>query len=52
MTCGDEFARGFAGMTETTVKLKQLLVARETLIFAVVGDMPDDHRRFLLSFKH
>ena len=52
MTCGDEFARGFAGMTETTVKLKQLLVARETLIFAIVGDMPADHGRFLLSFKH
>ena len=46
-----EFRRGFAGLTETTVSLDELLKAREDLISAVVGSMPADHRRFLMTVK-
>lgn len=46
-----EFARGFLGLTEVSVKLKDLLQTREELIVEIVGRMPDAHRRFLLSFK-
>ena len=46
-----EFARGFEGMTDRTVKLDDLLQTREELITKIVGNMPHEHRRFLLSFK-
>ena len=46
-----EFESGFAGMTEEPVALESLYEAREALISQVVGAMPDNHRRFLLSFK-
>ena len=46
-----EFERGFEGMTETSVKLDDLLQAREDLITALVGKMPGEHRRFIASFK-
>jgi len=46
-----EFARGFFGMTETPVTLDELLQAREELIAGVIGKMPADHRRFLISIK-
>lgn len=46
-----EFDRGFAGLTEKPVSLDELLKAREDLISAVVGRMPADHRRFLMSVK-
>jgi hypothetical protein len=46
-----EFSRGFEGMTEAPVTLHELLHARETLIADMVGNMPLDHRRFLVSFK-
>lgn len=46
-----EFDAGFAGMTEESVTLEALYDAREALIAEVVGRMPADHRRFLLSFK-
>jgi hypothetical protein len=42
-----EFERGFQGMTEEPVTLDELLAARETLIAEIVGNMPDEHRRFL-----
>ncbi len=48
----EEFVRGFNGMTETPVKLEELLQAREDLIANIVGRMPKDHRKFLLSFKN
>jgi hypothetical protein len=48
---GEEFERGFAGMTEEAVDLAELEEAREALIAAMVADMPEDHRRFLLGFK-
>jgi predicted nucleotidyltransferase component of viral defense system len=46
-----EFERGFAGMTQEPVDLAELEAAREAIIAAMVGDMPDEHRRFLLGFK-
>lgn len=38
-------------MTEEPVTLEELYDAREALIAEVVGKMPAEHRRFLLSFK-
>ncbi len=38
-------------MTETPVTVEELVEARETLISDIVGRMPREHRRFLLSFK-
>nr|WP_311970699.1 nucleotidyl transferase AbiEii/AbiGii toxin family protein [Bradyrhizobium diazoefficiens] len=45
------FKLGFAGMTRDPVELADLLAARATLIKSVVGDMPADHRKFLISFE-
>lgn len=47
----DEYARGFDGMTEQAVSLEALVEARERMIAAMVTDMPDHHRTFLLGFK-
>jgi predicted nucleotidyltransferase component of viral defense system len=47
----DEFARGFEGMTEKPVSLNALYEAREQLKKDIVGGMPQDHRRFLISFE-
>jgi predicted nucleotidyltransferase component of viral defense system len=47
----DEFLRGFEGMTDEPVSREELIAARETLIAEVVGNMPDAHRRFLVSFE-
>jgi predicted nucleotidyltransferase component of viral defense system len=46
-----EFERGFEGMTEKPVTLDDLVRAREDMIAELVGNMPDEHRRFLASFK-
>jgi predicted nucleotidyltransferase component of viral defense system len=46
-----EFKRGFDGMTDKPVTVEELLEAREALIKNIVGDMPDAHRRFLISFE-
>jgi predicted nucleotidyltransferase component of viral defense system len=46
-----EFAYGFEGMTAETVALDDLLEAREALIAAVAGNMPDAHKKFLMGFK-
>jgi predicted nucleotidyltransferase component of viral defense system len=46
-----EFAHGFESMTAEAVTLKDLLEARETLIAAMAGDMPEAHKEFLLGFK-
>jgi predicted nucleotidyltransferase component of viral defense system len=46
-----EFARGFAGLTESPVMLDELLQAREDVIANIIGNMPADHRRFLISIK-
>ncbi|WP_426435770.1 nucleotidyl transferase AbiEii/AbiGii toxin family protein [Bradyrhizobium genosp. P] len=47
----DAFKHGFAGMARDPVELADLLAARATLIKSIVGDMPDDHRKFLISFE-
>lgn len=47
----EEYERGLAGMMEDPVALDALVQAREELIAAVVGHMPEAHRRFLLSFQ-
>ena len=46
-----EFARGFAGMTEQDVTLEDLYRTREEFIAELVGNMPAEHRRFLVSFE-
>lgn len=46
-----EFARGFAGMTETDVSLDDLLEAREALVATITGAMPAHHRQFLIGFE-
>jgi len=47
----EEFERGFVGMTEEPIPLPELETAREAIIAEMVAAMPDDHRRFLVSFK-
>jgi predicted nucleotidyltransferase component of viral defense system len=47
----NEFERGFAGMTQQPVDLAELEAARESIIAAMVTDMPEQHRRFLVGFK-
>ena len=46
-----EFDRGFVGMTEDAVSLKELVDEREILITDVVGNMPNDHKTFLIGFE-
>jgi predicted nucleotidyltransferase component of viral defense system len=46
-----EFMRGFQGMTDTPVTIDELTTAREALISDIVGNMPLEHRRFLVSFE-
>lgn len=46
-----EFARGFEGMTDRPVTLKELIAARDALKDQIVAGMPEDHRRFLVSFE-
>jgi predicted nucleotidyltransferase component of viral defense system len=46
-----EFLRGFQGMTAEPVSLEELVAARESLIETIVGNMPEAHRRFLISFE-
>jgi predicted nucleotidyltransferase component of viral defense system len=48
---GEEFARGFDGMTDVPVTIEKLVQARENLIADIVGRMPQAHRKFLLSIK-
>jgi hypothetical protein len=51
LSMAEEFERGFVGMTEAPVTIGELIEARETLIAAITGRMPPEHRRFLLSIK-
>lgn len=41
----------FVGMTEEEITLDDLVTARTNLVQAIVGQMPDTHRRFLVSFE-
>ena len=46
-----EYERGLAGMMEVPVPLHALEQAREEMVAGMVGEMPEEHRRFLLSFQ-
>lgn len=46
-----EYERGFDGMTEEPVPLAELLAARDALVAAIVGNMPEGHRQFLIGFE-
>ena len=46
-----EFEQNFQGMTAEPVELGELIAAREAIVDAIVGRMPDAHRRFLVSFE-
>ena len=46
-----EYKRGFEGMVDQPVSLDDLLKAREDLIKEIVGKMPEEHKRFLVSVK-
>ena len=48
---GQEFERGFMGMTEIPITLAELIEVREQLIVDIVGNMPQAHREMLISFK-
>lgn len=47
-----EFERGFAGMAVNPVAVDVLEQTREALVGDIVGNMPDHHRRFLVSFEN
>ncbi len=46
-----DFHNNFAGMTADPVTLDDLIAARTTLVGSIVGEMPDRHRTFLISFE-
>jgi len=46
-----EYSRGFEGMVDQPVSLDDLLKAREDLINDIVGKMPEEHKKFLVSVK-
>ncbi|MES1200365.1 MAG: nucleotidyl transferase AbiEii/AbiGii toxin family protein [Pseudomonadota bacterium] len=46
-----EFERGFEGMTDEPVTLADLEQAHTDLVRVIVGEMPDNHRRLLLSVE-
>lgn len=46
-----QYEQEFAGMAVEDAPLETLLEIREKLIDIMVAGMPDEHRRFLLSFK-
>jgi predicted nucleotidyltransferase component of viral defense system len=45
------FRSDFEGMTDTNVTVDELADAREAMVRTLVPDMPDAHKRFLLSFE-
>lgn len=46
-----EFERGFSGMTDEPVNFDDLLATRELMIQTMVWEMPEHHRRFLVSLE-
>lgn len=46
-----EFQDNFVGMTTVPVELKDLVATREELIEIVVGQMPQEHREFLIGVE-
>jgi hypothetical protein len=47
----DESLRGFEGMIGSRSRERRLIAAPEAIIAKIVGNMPDAHRRFLISFE-
>jgi predicted nucleotidyltransferase component of viral defense system len=45
------YRHGFEGMPREPVSLADLLATRDKLIKEIVGNMPSDHRKFLISFE-
>ena len=45
------FHNNFTGMTAERVTLDELVAARTALVETIVGEMPDQHRAFLISFE-
>lgn len=48
---GQKYEAEFVGMADEDVSLDTLLQARTDIVQAIVGGMPDAHRRFLVSFE-
>jgi len=46
-----EYLQNFEGMATEPVKIVELQAARRELVEIIVGKMPEDHRRFLISFE-
>lgn len=46
-----EYKHGFEGMVNDPVSLDELLETREELIKKIVGKMPEQHKKFLVSVK-
>ncbi|MDP1701295.1 MAG: nucleotidyl transferase AbiEii/AbiGii toxin family protein [Aestuariivirga sp.] len=46
-----EFSENFEGMTAEPLALAELLKAREALVAAIISDMLEAHREFLMGFK-
>lgn len=47
----EEFLRGFEGMTDMPITRQELEETREALITDIVGQMPQEHRQFMISFE-
>ena len=46
-----EFQNNFVGMTTAPVRIEDLIAAREQMIEIVVGQMPQEHREFLIGVE-
>lgn len=45
------YEHGFAGMPREPANFAELLATRDKLIKEIVGNMPSEHRKFLISFE-
>ena len=46
-----EYRDGFEGMTEISVSIDALIEIQQRLFAELIGEMPDEHRQFLLGFE-
>ncbi len=47
----NEYRDGFEGMTDEPVTIDELIQTQAAMIDALIGNMPDDHRTFLVGFE-
>lgn len=47
----EEYRNGFEGMSEDPVTIAELIKTQHTMIDALIGEMPDQHRTFLIGFE-